>query len=320
MIKKPLEQLFDAMHHGKYAYADFLSGTLENNFRRQIIGPSTRRREILAPNKKLKDFLVFLNLFVFDHLPVCRDAVFSYRKGATPMQAVEIHRNSRYFLQMDIKNFFPSINRALVERALLEGGETTPVADIQERKERILDMVCIDGHLPLGFPTSPPISNAILNGFDVEMKGYCKRIGVRYTRYSDDLIFSSESPIPQQLPEEVAALIRRHSDDVLSIHSGKTKLFRTGGKIKILGMMILPNGRITIDSKIKSELEVLLHFYITDKSKFFDLCEGDEQAGIERAAGYLTYANSVDPEYIGRLRKKFGAATVDMVLHRSYPQ
>lgn len=320
MIKKPLEQLFDAMHHGKYSYADFLTGSIENNFKRKLIGPATRQREVLIPNKKLKDYLVFLNLFVFEHLPVRKSVVFSYRKGATPVQAVEAHRNSKYFLQMDIRNFFPSIRRELVERALRDGDRDTPVSDLQNYITRILDLVCIDNQVPLGFPTSPAISNAILNSFDAKVEAHCSADAVQYTRYSDDLIFSSNKLISEKLPTQVTDFLHHSSDGILSIHPGKTKLFQTGGRIKILGMLILPNGKITIDSKIKADLEVLLHFYITDKEKFFDRCEGDEQAGIERAAGYLTYANSIDPDYIDRLRRKFGAATVDMFLHRSYPQ
>lgn len=320
MIKKPLEQLFQAMHHGKYSYVDFLNGCIEDNFRRQRIGPTSRQREVLVPNKKLKDYLVFLNLFVFEHLPVLNRVVFSYRKGATPMQAVEVHRKSKYFLQMDIKNFFPSVNRALVDSALQGGGDTTAVSDIQRHQARILDLVCVDGALPLGFPTSPPISNAVLYSFDTALDLICQERSIRYTRYSDDLIFSSERQIDEEFSDQVSELLRSSTQGLLAVHSGKTKYFQTGSRIKILGMMILPNGVITIDSRIKRDLEVLLHFYITDKSKFFDLCEGDEQSGIERAAGYLTYANSVDLNYIDRLRRKFGASTVDMFLHRSYPQ
>ena len=89
--------------------------------------------------------------------------------------------------------------------------------------------------------------------------------------------------------------------------------------MKILGMMILPNGKVTIDSKLKRELEVLLHFYVSDRNKFINFVKDDELAGLGRITGYLNYANSIDREYLEKLRKKFGSTAIDTLLHRPLP-
>ena len=308
------------MHHGKYRYEDFLNESIASNYRFELVGPASKRRQVLVPNKKLKAFLTFLNLFVFEYLPIQKDVVFSYRKGATAAQAVERHRDAKYFLQMDIQDFFPSIGRALIEDSISAGADSTPVADLKSHIARILDFTCVDDQLPLGFPTSSPLSNAVLFRFDGRLLDYCQALGLQYTRYSDDLIFSSHNPIPRACADEIQEILTQQTLGLLSINRSKTKFFQTGGKIKILGMMILPNKKITIDSKIKIDLEVLLHFYLTDRKKFTDKADGDEQRGIEKTAGYLSYANSIDADYVNRLRRKFGASTVDMFLHRSYPQ
>lgn len=88
--------------------------------------------------------------------------------------------------------------------------------------------------------------------------------------------------------------------------------------MKILGMLILPNGQITVDPNIRKEIEVLLHFYLTNKEKFLDKVDGDLDAGSERIVGYLNYVNAVDGEYLDKLKRKYGVATVDMFLHRAF--
>jgi len=80
-------------------------------------------------------------------------------------------------------------------------------------------------------------------------------------------------------------------------------------------MVILPNGKVSVDIKFKRQIEVLLHFYLTDRAKFFLLVESDLAGGMERISGYLSYINTVDKEYLNKLRKKYGATLVDMFLH-----
>lgn len=82
-------------------------------------------------------------------------------------------------------------------------------------------------------------------------------------------------------------------------------------------MNILPNGRVTIDVKLKNKIEVLLHFYIRNRSRFLELSGGDSDAGIKRLAGYINYINSADRPYLEKLKRKFGSTVVDSFLHRS---
>jgi RNA-directed DNA polymerase len=120
----------------------------------------------------------------------------------------------------------------------------------------------------------------------------------------------------ENIGQEIQDRLIRCASDKLHLNPKKSKHFQIGGKVKILGVMILPNGKITIDSKLKSEMEVLLYFYINNKEKFLDCADHDEQKAIGRITGFLNYANSIDQEYLNKLRKKFGATIIDTLLHR----
>lgn len=321
MTKKSLQTLFDAVHHGKLDFADFIGGQVESHYDVVSAGPSGHRREIVRPDKALKAYLTFVKAFVIEYLPINEDVVFSYRKGFSAFDAVAKHAHGRHFFQADIAAFFPNIDRGLIKRAILAAKEQCPVLDLEDTIERILDLVCVDDALPIGFPTSAPISNAILLQFDNDLAAFCRGRDLVLTRYSDDIIVSGQSKAALQgIEEEVQKRLSRLVSDRLRLNEGKSRYFQVGGKVKILGLMILPNGVITIDSKLKSEMEVLIHFYLSNRQIFVEKNGGDEESGADKLTGYLNYANSIDPAYLAKLRRKFGATTIDILMHRMLPR
>lgn len=317
--KKPLEELFRSMYHDKLDFSDFEQGAIEENYSKFEHFEHDKVRTIIKPNKKFKTFHTFLNLFVFEHLPINERVVFSYRKGFSAYDAVAPHRTGKHFFQSDIRGFFTSIDRDLIRETIERGKGCSPVADIDAYIERILDLVCIEGALPPGLPASPVISNSVLLSFDDETEACCRSLGCTYTRYSDDLIISGPTRAPLEgLREKLSSSLESMYGRRFELNGSKSKLFKTGGKINILGLNILPNERISVDSKVKTEIEVLLHFYLTDRRKFFERSGVDADKASERISGYLNYVNAMDDAYLDKLRRKYGATTVDMFLHRAF--
>lgn len=122
-------------------------------------------------------------------------------------------------------------------------------------------------------------------------------------------IFEAEKYISQKLSEI--------TKNKLSINDAKSKHTQTGNKIKLLGMVILPNGKVSIDIKFKQDTEIKLHYYLTNKETFKKIVGSDLDGAIEKISGHLNYYNTVDPSYLDKLRKKYGTTTVDMFLHKS---
>ncbi|MHA3015071.1 reverse transcriptase family protein [Cupriavidus necator] len=319
MNKKPLETLFEAMYHSKRSFDDFARGPVAQKYVRHRFCKQGKTREVLSPDDKLRAYHEFLRLFLLDFLPQNEEVVFSYRKGVSAYDAVSRHAQSKFFFVCDIADFFPSLKRHRIRQTILSGKDSSPVADLDQWLERILDLVSVDDCLPMGFSTSPTISNAALLPFDNAVQWYCASRGLIYTRYSDDMVVSAkEFASLDGIEETLGAFFVEYMDGDLALHPGKSKLLRTGSKIRLLGMVLLPNGTISVDASIKSEIEVLIHFYIKDRAKFADRADGDAQKVEARLAGLLNYANTVDQSYLQKLRKKFGAAVVDLFLHRSF--
>jgi RNA-directed DNA polymerase len=319
LTKKPLEALFKSMYRGKLDFSEFALGGIEENYTTFQRIEHDKIRTIVKPSRKLKTFHTFLNLFLFEYLPINDRVVFSYRKGFSAYDAVAPHSKGKYFFQSDISNFFASIDRSLTKKTIQEGKDDAPVSDIDAYLERILDLVCIGGSLPPGLPASPVISNSVLLTFDNLTEGHCRSVGCTYTRYSDDIIISGPSREPlEALREILTSSLQTAYAERFELNERKSKLFKTGGKIGILGLTILPNKQISIDSRVKNETEVLLHFYLTDKEKFSKRAGGDIEKASERIAGFLNYVNAADRNYLDKLRRKYGATTIDMFLHRTF--
>lgn len=314
---KPLQLLFDAMQHGKYEFDDFLRGAVATNYDRILV----KGREIYRPNKKLKAYHSFLNTFLCEYLTTNTRVVYSYRKGIKPHEAVLAHAGSRAFFQADIESFFGSIDRSLVRSTFLHRTASVPISDFQSHIERILDLTVVDDALPIGFATSPLISNACLTDFDDELESACNARGLIYTRYADDLIVSSQSRESlSSVSSLVDNLLSKHFQERFKLNPTKSKLTSVGRKIKVLGMVILPSGQVAIDMELKKRVEILLHFYIRDKDRFMDYVKGDMETGVEQLSGYINYVNSADALYLEKLRRKFGSTVIDSFLHRSAAQ
>ncbi|WP_374566533.1 reverse transcriptase domain-containing protein [Ideonella sp.] len=317
-MKKPLQALFEAMFHGKRTFADFMRKVSVDDLDRKEVKKGLKQLVLVSPSERLRAHHNFLKLFLVDFLPV-HEAVFSYRKGVNARAAVEKHTAGRHFFVTDVESFFPSITRGLVRETIVAATERLPIADLQEHLEHMLDLMCVDGSLPVGFSTSPGLSNAALYAFDGAFQDRCVGLGVTFTRYADDIILSaaerSQVEASACLLEE---LLGSMFNNTLQLHRGKSKFLKAGGKIKLLGMVLLPNGSVSVDSAVKDEIETMLHLYLRNRERFNALLEAGPDKVEARLAGLLNYVNTVDQAYLDKLRRKYGAAVVDLFLHRSF--
>ena len=314
MANITFESAFEAMYHEKYDFSDFISGDISKRVKKRN---KIAEKIIYEADPTLKTYHKFLNLFVLQWLKYNESCVYSYRKGFNVSDAVKKHSAGKYFFQTDLNNFFGSLSTELVRKCIIQSIESIPISDTLQYVDRILDMITIDGWLPVGYSTSPLISNACLLEFDDLLENFCRDHGFTYTRYSDDIIISGGNKELYNIKPAVEAILKQCFGDTLSLNSAKTKFNSIGNRVIILGMMILPNGSITIDSKLKNEIEVLLHFYTKDREKFLDKINTESNAALTKISGYLNYINTTDKIYLDKLRRKYGTSVVDMFVRGS---
>ncbi|MGM9517023.1 reverse transcriptase domain-containing protein [Roseateles sp. DB2] len=318
-VKRPLAELFRAVNHEKREFSDLASMDVLANCRREQFTKARTVRHILAPNDRLAACLDFIRLFVVEFLPINEDVVYSYRKGVSTFDAVARHKQGKYFFVCDIASFFPSLGHKRVEVTLAQGGDRTPISDFDHWQSRFCELICPESGLPMGFPTSPGISNAALKPFDDALKAACDMRGLVFTRYSDDITISGDcKEALQGIDKLVENTLNAVFPGEFRLNQSKSKLMNLGMKVKLLGMVLLPDGSVSVDGPFKKDIEVLLHFHSKDRRRFLEKVENDLQRGERKLAGMINYVNTVDQDYLDKLRRKFGAAAVDYFLHRSF--
>jgi RNA-directed DNA polymerase len=188
--------------------------------------------------------------------------------------------------------------------------------------EHILALLAIDGKLPIGYSTSPLLSNACLLGFDRRLASISQRRGWVYTRYADDIIISASDRVDiADASTVIEECLASELGEGFNLNQSKSKLTTIGRKIKLLGLVILPTGSIVIDRVVRNRIESWIHFYIRDRSRLAKIFEEERgegmEEGLERLCGLISYAHAADVAYFEKLRSKFGATVIDSLLHRS---
>lgn len=166
-----------------------------------------------------------------------------YAMGFTEKRSVvtnaNVHKGQNYILNIDLKDFFPSIEQPRIWKRLQlkPFNFPVPVANVlagmcSMKETRTLE----DGTkkdfyvLPQGAPTSPIITNMICDTLDRRLAGLAKRFGLRYTRYADDITFSSMHNVYQKDGDFRKELVRIIQSQGFAINEKKTRLQKTGGR------------------------------------------------------------------------------------------
>lgn len=306
-----LRTLFDEMFNGELSFDDFLHDDISHRVTRQI--DSTRVVFIADPT--LRSYHRFLQRHFVRPLRLNSAVVYSYRKGVNISDAVRQHANNKYFFQTDLSNFFGSITSALLHSTLVRSSHELKFLNASEYFDRAVSLLTVANQLPPGFSTSPSISNACLFELDDSFQAYCKERNLTFTRYSDDVIVSGNSDDDvNSASVELTTLVKKYYEGAFTFNLRKSKFTRTGRKIKLLGMVILPNGVVTIDGALKRKIEVLLHFYITDSFAFLRLVHDDLAKGTKSLSGYVSFVHAVDSAYFSKLCSKYSSSVIDGLL------
>jgi 5S rRNA maturation endonuclease (ribonuclease M5) len=145
-----------------------------------------------------------------------------FRKTFSILTNANEHKHKRHVFNIDLQDFFPSINFGRVRGFLIKNAyfELDPkVATV------IAQIACHDNELPQGSPCSPIISNLIGHLLDIRMANLAKKAKCTYSRYADDLTFSTNR---KEFPEIIAIKKNGYDNDWVSGKVLKKEIEKVG--------------------------------------------------------------------------------------------
>lgn len=254
-----------------------------------------KKREISQPSKDLKAIQRFiLSEFLTEKLKVSSFAT-AYRVGKNICDNVRPHVSNRFLLKMDFENFFPSIRGEDFESYLLRENILASESDAKTMTKIFFKNSDSVLRLTIGSPGSPAISNALLREFDDSVVGLIGSKKISYTRYSDDLSFSTNTEGALfDLHESIHELTKQIKSPQLNINKTKTVFSSKKFNRHVTGITISNDARMSLGHSTKRGL----------RTRVFEASSATPHE-LASLKGYLSFVGQVEPDFLGRLRSKY---------------
>ncbi len=265
-------------------------------------------RIIAQPSRELKALQRYILEHKLSAFPIHPSAT-AYIKGINIRHNAASHKQNKAILKLDFENFFPSIMVKDWDRLL----RARRPAGIEPADARYYRSLLFWGQrsptprcLSIGAPTSPMLSNIIMYRLDILFSEAAHLSNVIYTRYADD-ITASGNRIENLLEFErrIVRIVNGTVSPVLKFNAEKRGIYLRGQKRMVTGLIITPSGAISIGRQRKRLISVMLHKVALGSLDIDNL---------KSLKGMLGFCIANEPEFITRMRGKYGSEIVDSVL------
>lgn len=213
------------------------------------------------------------------------------------------HLGKKYVLVLDIENYFDTIKSQLINRAFQDIGFT------KEASQSLTKVVSFRSKLVQGFNTSPTLANIVFKPLDKKLEKLAP--GITYSRYADDLYFSSDEEF--EIKDKVQNII---SEFGFKINEEKSKLMKRGWHQYVTGLTIFDDSYPRISKKVKRKLRQQIYYinrfgyrsYVLYELKktpqdYFHSAEVKEKVDSQiqdleiKLNGWLLFINSIEPQF-----------------------
>lgn len=255
----------------------------KNGEKRTINAPQNDLKEI---QKKLSDSLWEFHKEYIKNNNIQMNVSHAFEKEKGIISNAKIHRNKRFVLNIDLENFFGSFHFGRVRGFFEKSKEfNLPV----EVATIIAQLTCFEGCLPQGAPSSPIITNLISNILDMKLIKIARRYKLNYTRYADDMTFSTNDPkfmdVKNFFLDNIIGEIEKSG---FSINNSKTRLVFKDSRQEVTGLVV--NKKININRDYYKKTRAMADA-LYKKGEFVI---GDSKGTIKQLEGRFAFINQLD--------------------------
>ncbi len=278
-------------------------------------------REISAPMPRIKRVQYRILDALLQKVPV-HDAAHGFVHGKSVLSNAQPHTGKAVVINLDVKDFFPSVGWRRVKGIFQQLGYSEQVATLLSMlcTELPVSPVDIDGQrwlvaradrrLPQGAPTSPALTNLLCFGMDQRLQKLAQRLGFQYSRYADDLTFSAADP-----KAPVGKLLWRVQQlmaaEGFTLHPEKQRVMRAHQRQEVTGIVV--NQHPALNRETLHRFRALLNKL--EKHGPAGLHWNGNSDVLRAAEGFARYLMMVQPskgapalQRIHRMKQQWGAA------------
>ncbi|MEA5019352.1 MAG: retron Ec67 family RNA-directed DNA polymerase/endonuclease [Gordonibacter sp.] len=255
----------------------------KNGSKRTINAPDERLKPI---QKRLASALAVHQKHVRKEKNIKANISHAFEKKKSIFSNAKIHRNRRFVINIDLKDFFDSFNFGRVRGFFMKNEDFMVPEDVATV---IAQIACYEGKLPQGSPSSPVITNLICQILDYRLLKVASEHKVDYTRYADDMTFSTNS---RDFPDHLDRFLQDVTDVVsragFLINEDKTRLQLRDSRQSVTGLVV--NKKLNTRFEYRRNTRTMA--YCLYKTGEFEI---DEIKGsMEQLEGRFSFIDQVD--------------------------
>ena len=259
----------------------------------EIPKKSGEPRRICAPTGDLKgvqrqlaDALWEHQKSIYEELGIKPNISHAFEEGKSIITNAKIHRNKRIVINVDLSDFFDSIHIGRV-CGFFEKNKHFNLP--HEPAITIAQLACYQGKLPQGAPTSPIITNLVCQVLDMHLLSFAKRYRLDYTRYADDITFSTnDKAFLETWDSFYAELEKKIRKAGFSLNEKKTRITYRDSKQVVTGLVV--NKKISVDHAYCRKVRAMAHSLYTNGSYSVDGVEGN----IRQLEGRFAFIDQIE--------------------------
>jgi retron-type reverse transcriptase len=268
----------------------------------KMVKKSGGYREISSPKPQLKRLQYWILDNILNKVAVSDEAHGFIAKRNILSNALP-HTQKSVVINADLENFFPTIEFGRVRGLFKSLGYSIEISTLLAllTTEAELKEVLLDGeklyletgrrYLPQGSPASPMLTNLICRKLDKRLKGISQTLGFKYTRYADDMTFSSLEY--QNINKMLYWLKKIVVEEGFVLHPEKTRIMKKGSRQEVTGVVV--NEKPSINRKELKRFRALL--YQIEQSGFESKSwQGKRENLISVILGYAHFVKMIDQE------------------------
>ncbi len=233
-----------------------------------IAKKSGGERHISAPMPRMKRAQYWVLDNILAKMPV-HVAVHGFLPGRSILTNAAPHVGQDVVINLDLKDFFPSIGMRRVRGVFRQLGYSSQVASLLALvcTEAPTDEVQLDGRryfvargervLPQGAPTSPMLTNLLCRRLDARLAASAAKLGFRYTRYADDLSFSAGPAHSRDTAKLLWRVKQIVASEGLTVHPDKQQVMRRHRQQHVTGIVV--NDKLSLDRDTMRRFRAVLH-------------------------------------------------------------
>lgn len=226
----------------------------------QVPKKSGGYREIYSPSERLGFLQRRLSQWI-QRVYLNAPQVHGFAQNRSIVTNAVLHVGKPYILNIDLKDFFPSISKQRVARAFMN----PPFNLFSQEARMIASLCCYQGVLPQGAPTSPIISNIVCRRLDFSLAKFAKTHRYKYTRYADDITFSSLKPFPPYMVRSGSNgeftldgyLLRVIHKNGFEVNQRKVRILTRDMRQEVTGIIV--NSKLNVDRRSINQIRAMTH-------------------------------------------------------------